>query len=296
MLYKIFSKILEDEAHYISLKKNSKNDFLAEFTIESTVNTYKGSFGKTLILGGSDGYLGAVLISGISALRSGSRYVEIFSTERHLSLISTYQPELISSSVFDGLEEKFESYRNLLLGPGMANDKWSKKIFLLFKDFILNNKFDKNIVVDAGFLNLLSKDPFKYDNWILTPHIGEAANLLNTSKENIIKNKIDSAKQIQKIYGGIIIIKGHETIIQTETQTFICGHGNSSMGTAGMGDCLAGIIISLISLVNKKDYNNAVLYAVAAHSLAADNVLSSQGGIGILASDVIVEINKLLND
>jgi NAD(P)H-hydrate repair Nnr-like enzyme with NAD(P)H-hydrate dehydratase domain len=48
--------------------------------------------------------------------------------------------------------------------------------------------------------------------------------------------------------------------------------------------------------VNKKDYTNAVLYAVAAHSLAADNVLSSQGGIGILASDVIVEINKLLND
>ena len=96
MLYKIFSKILEDKTHYISLKKNSKNDFLAEFTIKSTANTYKGSFGKTLILGGSDGYLGAVLISGISALRSGSRYVEIFSTERHLSLISTYQPELIS--------------------------------------------------------------------------------------------------------------------------------------------------------------------------------------------------------
>ena len=63
-----------------------------------------------------------------------------------------------------------------------------------------------------------------------------------------------------------------------------------------MGDCLSGTIISLISLVNKKDYNNAVLYAVGIHSLAADNVLSSQGEIGILASDVIVEINRLLND
>jgi NAD(P)H-hydrate repair Nnr-like enzyme with NAD(P)H-hydrate dehydratase domain len=67
------------------------------------------------------------------------------------------------------------------------------------------------------------------------------------------------------------------------------------MGTAGMGDCLAGIIISLISLVDKKDYNHAILYAVAIHSLAADNILSNQGEIGILASDVIVEINKLLN-
>ena len=296
MLYKIFSKILEDKTHYISLEKNLKNDLLAEFTIESTVNTYKGSFGKTLILGGTDGYLGAVLISGTSALRSGSRYVEIFSTERHLSLISTYQPELISSSALDGLEEKFGSYKNLLLGPGMADDSWSRKIFLLFKDFILNNELDKNIVVDAGFLNLLSKDPFKNDNWILTPHIGEAAQLLNTRKENIIKNKIDSANKIQKIYGGIVILKGHETIIKTDTETFICEHGNSSMGTAGMGDCLSGTIISLISLVNKKDYNNAVLYAVGIHSLAADNVLSSQGEIGILASDVIVEINRLLND
>ena len=296
MLYKIFSKILEDKTHYISLEKNPKNDLLAEFTIESTVNTYKGSFGKTLILGGTDGYLGAVLISGTSALRSGSRYVEIFSTERHLSLISTYQPELISSSAFDGLKEKFGSYKNLLLGPGMADDSWSRKIFLLFKDFILDNELDKNIVVDAGFLNLLSKDPFKNDNWILTPHIGEAAQLLNTRKENIIKNKIHSANKIQKIYGGIVILKGHETIIKTDTETFICEHGNSSMGTAGMGDCLSGTIISLISLVNKKDYNNAVLYAVAIHSLAADNVLSSQGEIGILASDVIVEINKLLND
>ena len=295
MLYKIFSKTLGDKIHYISLEKNPENKLLAEFLIANTINTYKGSFGKTLIMGGTNGYIGAVLISGISALRSGSRYVEIFSTEKHLSLISIYQPELISSSAINELREKFRVYKNLLLGPGTTNDKWSSEIFLSFKDFISNNELDKNIVIDAGCLNLLSENPFKNDSWVLTPHIGEAAKLLNTSKENIMKDRIDSSKKIQKLYGGIVILKGHETIIQTENQTFICGHGNSSMGTAGMGDCLAGIIISLISLVDKKDYNHAILYAVAIHSLAADNILSNQGEIGILASDVIVEINKLLN-
>jgi len=68
------------------------------------------------------------------------------------------------------------------------------------------------------------------------------------------------------------------------------------MGTAGMGDCLAGIIISLISLVDINNYNNAIIYAVAIHSFAADNLSKKHGKIGLLASDVIMEVNKLLNN
>ena len=47
--------------------------------------------------------------------------------------------------------------------------------------------------------------------------------------------------------------------------------------------------------MNVKDYNNAILYAVAIHSLAADNIFKKKGGIGLLASDVIIEVNNLLN-
>ena len=101
---------------------------------------------------------------------------------------------------------------------------------------------------------------------------------------------------IQQKYGGIVVLKGHETIIQTKSDAYICSHGNSAMGTAGMGDCLAGIIISLISLVDINNYNNAIIYAVAIHSFAADNLSKKHGKIGLLASDVIMEVNKLLNN
>ena len=169
------------------------------------------------------------------------------------------------------------------------------EIFLDIKEVLKRNDSKKNIVIDAGFLSLLAEDPFRCENWILTPHVGEAARLLNTSKDNIQNNRLDSAKKIQEQYGGIVILKGHETIILTKSDSFVCSHGNSAMGTAGMGDCLAGIIISLISLVDLKDYNNAILYAVAIHSFAADNLSNKQGKIGLLASDVIIEVNKLLN-
>ena len=67
------------------------------------------------------------------------------------------------------------------------------------------------------------------------------------------------------------------------------------MGTAGMGDCLNGVIASLTCLVNEKDYFNSILYAVGIHSYAADVIKENNGVIGILASDVISKMNKILN-
>ncbi|MEC7865171.1 MAG: NAD(P)H-hydrate dehydratase [Pseudomonadota bacterium] len=296
MSHKIFCESLEDHVLKISLDKGSDLNLLAEIIVAEDINTYKKSYGKTLIVGGADGYLGAVLISGFAALRSGSRYVEVFSTDTNHSLIPLHRPELMTSYDIKKLDHKFNTYKNLLLGPGISNNEWSRETFSIFKNFCQNKNTDKNIVIDAGFLSLLAVDQFSYDKWVLTPHIGEAAQLLNTSTKHIQDNRLDSAKEIQKIYGGIIILKGHNTIIQTHDNSYICTHGNNSMGTAGMGDCLAGTLISLMSLVNAKDYNNAILYAVALHSMAADNILANKGKFGILANDVIVEINNLLNN
>ncbi len=295
MAYKIFSKLLEDQTCYISIIPDSKNSLLADFEIIDNTNLNKNSFGKTLIIGGADGYLGAVIIAGKSALRSGSRYVDVFTTESNHGLISLNQPELITSYDFNTLNNKLSKYNNLLLGPGLSDSEWSRKIFSETKKMLSVSDIKKNIVIDAGYLNFLAKESFRNEYWILTPHAGEAAKLLNTSISDIENNRIDSAIRIQKHYGGIIILKGHRTIIQTESDTFICSHGNSAMGTAGMGDCLGGIILSLISLVDIKDYKNAVLYATAIHSLAADNVSIEKGKIGLLASDVIVEVNRIFN-
>ncbi len=296
MSYKIFSEYLEDHQYYISLNKDSKNKLFAQFEIIQNKNIHKSSFGKTLIVGGSDEYLGAILISSVSALRSGSRYVDVFTTKKNHSIVSTHQPELITSYDIDLLYKKIAAYKNILIGPGLSENEWSKKIFLDTKNAIDNNGAKKNIVIDAGFLNILAANPFKNDNWILTPHTGEAAKLLNTKKTEIQNNRLYAARMIQQKYGGIVVLKGHETIIQTKSDAYICSHGNSAMGTAGMGDCLAGIIISLISLVDINNYNNAIIYAVAIHSFAADNLSKKHGKIGLLASDVIMEVNKLLNN
>ena len=259
-------------------------------------NTYKKSFGKTLIIGGASGYLGAAIISGKAALYSGSRYVEIMTTKPHSISLPTHQPELITSYKMSDFQKKIVSYKNLLIGPGMSNDDWSKKIFMKIKKYLSSQPIKVNCVIDGGFLSMLSKEPYKYDNWVMTPHIGEAAKLLNKKPSDIEADRLKAAKRLQQKYGGIIVLKGPKTIIQTKTNSYICNHGNQGMGTAGMGDCLAGTVLSLITLANKDDRISSVLFAVGIHSLAADVIKEETGDIGLLASQVIMKINKLLNE
>ena len=87
----------------------------------------------------------------------------------------------------------------------------------------------------------------KQDNWVLTPHPGEAAELLNTSSKNIQDNRQLSLKKISNKFGGVIILKGHNTMIgHDENPSNICLKGNPGMATAGSGDVLAGIVSAMI--------------------------------------------------
>jgi len=258
-------------------------------------DTHKNSLGKSLIIGGNYNFFGALLLSSKSALKTGSRYIEVISTKKHAELLPIQHPELITSSYGSSeLSSKFKTYNNLLIGPGLGQSKWSEKIFSEFSIFLQNNNSQHNIIVDADALNLLAKNPFRYNNWILTPHPGEAARLLGVNVATVQANRFEAANQLQKKYGGIIVLKGSGTIIKTlSDDIFVCLHGNEGMATAGMGDCLSGIILSCIGLVKNKA--DAVLFATAIHSLSGDLVAEKKGTIGLLATDVIKECSTLLN-
>ena len=298
MKYQIFVKKYISRKNIFSFTLTPEKKLLQTLFVDIPFNqnTYKKSFGKTLIIGGASGYLGAAIISGKSALYSGSRYVEIMTTKPHSMILPTHQPELITSYKISDFQKKIISYKNLLIGPGMSNDDWSKKIFIKIKKYLRSQSTKINCVIDGGFLSILSKDPYKYDGWIMTPHIGEAAQLLKKKSSYIEADRLKAAKELQEKYGGIIILKGPKTIIQTKENSYICNHGNQGMGTAGMGDCLAGTVLSLITLANKSDRTTSILFATGIHSLAADIIKKETGDIGLLASQVIIKINKLLNE
>ena len=279
-----------------SIKKNNNCNTERAFVVDFKKENHKKTFGKTLIIGGDQDYLGSILIAGTSALKTGNRYVEILTTDNHSKQVQFNRPELIVKDSCSALDNSLADYSCLLIGPGMSENEWSLSIFEKVIPILNNSKNNIPVVADAGFLTLLAEKNFLYKNWILTPHPGEAAKMLQSTIKSIQDNRISSAIALKEKFGGAVLLKGNESVIVIEDKIYICNHGNQSMGTAGMGDCLSGVLTSFITMLQSGIDYRAILYAVALHSYSADLLSSGNEAVGVLATDVIEGMKKIINE
>jgi NAD(P)H-hydrate epimerase len=148
------------------------------------------------------------------------------------------------------------------------------------------------MVIDADGLNLLAAKPATQANWILTPHPGEAARLLNCQTADIEQDRFAAALSIQAKYGGVAIVKGAGTLIAFEQQLWLSNTGNPGMASGGMGDVLAGAIAGL--LAQGLSLPDAAQQGVYNHGLAADLAAATDGERGLLASDLMPYLRQLV--
>lgn len=257
------------------------NASLLNHKLDRNQNTHKGSFGHSLLIGGFEGMMGAILIAARACLRAGSGLVTVATSTDHQSVLTTAQPEVLTASAFNKkqMQEKMKTCEVIAIGPGLDTEEESIEVFL---DTI---QTDKPLVIDADALNILSQNPQHKNNWILTPHPKEASRLLNCSVKDIQENRFKSAKELQQKYGGVIILKGCGTIICDAKQNlFVSPHGNPFMATGGMGDALTGILTALLAQGFQTD--EAAKLAVIWHGLTADKLFAKDHQT-ILATDLI---------
>lgn len=247
-------------------------------------NSHKGSFGQVLIVGGHDGMLGALILSGQAALRSGCGVVEVVSNNEQAVLISLQQPELITANSIK-TARFFNSTNVIAIGPGLGLSQQSKEAL---KHCLASRK---TMVIDADALTIIANKYTFNGKVILTPHPKEAATLLNTSISQIQQDRVSSAIAISKKYHAVVILKGSGTIVASPNgDTYICPFGYSGMATAGMGDVLTGIVSSL--LAQGFTITDAAITAVTWHAVAAEN---ANKGLSLIASDVIEKLAQSLS-
>ena len=112
----------------------------------------------------------------------------------------------------------------LVLGPGLGQSDWSAMVF----DRLIES--EQTMVVDADGLNLLAKDPRQKSNWVLTPHPGEAARLLD--EKDIEADRFTSIARLQTQYGGTVVLKGVGSLVADGAALDLCPYGNPGMATA----------------------------------------------------------------
>lgn len=250
-------------------------------------DTHKGDLGRLLVVGGNHGMAGAPVLAGRAALAAGSGLVTLATRQAHATLAPAVQPELMSHGAesleaFDPLLEHIDA---LALGPGLGKDDWARA---LWKRSI---EHDGPLVVDADGLNLLAADPTRRENWILTPHPGEAARLLETEVSNVQTDRFAAASALAERFDAIVILKGSGSLVAAPgAPVAVCPYGNPAMASAGMGDALTGIVASLLG--QGLAPFDAACCGVLAHALAGDR--AARGRRQIIASDLIDALPSIL--
>lgn len=247
---------------------------------------HKGDFGHVLVIGGDHGMAGAVRMAAEAAARTGAGLVSIATRPEHVETITGVRPELMCHGVVKpkDLISLIKKASVIVIGPGLGTDDWGSDLF----EAILEAEQPK--VIDADGLNLLAQHAVKQDNWVLTPHPGEAKRLIN---QEIQCDRFAAAANVQSQYGGVCVLKGAGTLICLEAETFVCDAGNPGMASGGMGDVLSGVIGALIG--QKYSMVDAAALGVLLHAVSADLVAEREGERGMLALDIICEIHKLIN-
>ena len=259
--------------------------------------SHKGDFGHVLVVAGNIGFGGAALLSSKAAIKIGAGLVSLATRSEHLQAALSFAPEVMTKPVDSG--QSLENYLDLptviCLGPGLGKDYWSEQ--MIYKSLENTHKNKTPILIDADGLNLLPEFSKKLPlpkKIVLTPHLGEAARLLNTSVEKVKKNRVSAAKRISNKYNSVVVLKSHETLICKEDKIYICDKGNPGMATAGMGDVLSGMISGLIA--QKLSLFEAACLGVDLHARAGDIYSEKNNQQSLLPTDIIDLFARVINE
>jgi NAD(P)H-hydrate epimerase len=251
---------------------------------------HKGNCGHVLIIGGNTGMSGAVRLAGEAALRAGAGLVSVVTRPGHVSALVSARPELMVWGSDDARipADVWRRASVVVIGPGLGRDVWAQQ---LLAQVLADTSRPK--VIDADALNLLHVQDGPREDWVLTPHPGEAARMLACTSADIQQDRFAALENLLQKYGGTIVLKGAGSVLGSGGELpAVCPYGNPGMATAGMGDVLSGIIAAW--LAQRMNPVQAAQLGVVIHALAGD-AAAQHGERGLLASDLFEQVRTLVN-
>lgn len=288
-----------------SLYTYNKTEVRNLFPVRSAT-AHKGSFGHLLCICGSRGMVGAPVLSGSAALRSGaglvtvafpeSAYVPIASklTEALLMPLPETEQGTLSEKGIDNLLSVLDKYDAILIGCGLGFNVDTKKVL---SSVIENAKVP--VIIDADGINIIASDISMLQRaeapLVLTPHPKEMSRLCNIPTEVILSDTVGAARTFSEKHGVYLVLKASNTVV-TEPESkkaYVNSSGNNGLSKGGSGDVLAGLIGGFA--VQDFKLADAITAAVYIHGHTADIVADRTSKTGMLPSDVVNELSGVFS-
>jgi len=264
---------------------------------------HKGHFGHALCLCGSLPMSGAAYLAAGGALKSGAGLVTLATTKTLATVFAgrlieaTYLPlpedenGYLASGSKQVLHEALAGKTVALAGCGLGQGEGAAELIeeLLFSDL--------PVVLDADGINLAALHKNKWKNHtcplILTPHPGEMRRLADCEVPTTLEGRKNLALKMAEEWRAVVVLKGHETVIcSPKGHIYLNRSGNPGLAKGGSGDLLAGIITGLVA--QNLSLEDAASCGVWLHGAAADLAIAETGEAGLLASEILPALGKLL--
>lgn len=267
-------------------------------------NSNKGTYGKLLMITGSDKYRGAAHLALEAALRGGVGLATYAGTHRLIAELSQKFPEAIYNEIpptasisKEDLEKVLhlaEGHTAVLLGSGSDNTAGLSDLTLAMLE-----ADGSPLVLDADAINALSAlgergaEAIKNSKRtvILTPHPLEFARLVGHEVSYVQAHRLELAEKFAKENNCILVLKGAGTLITDGEHVYINVTGGSALSKAGSGDVLAGLIAAFTAQ-NKLPPLKAAALAVYYHATAGDSLATELSNYGVTPSDLPREIAR----
>lgn len=249
--------------------------------------------------------VGAPLLTGKAALRTGAGLVTIAAPAATASKLEKRVEEIMTLALPDSLDGSSKAVAAILefadkrkvsvvvVGPGLAVT--GKNVAIVSS---LLNKCRLPILIDGGGLGALQDQLGQLENAtskavILTPHVGEFQRLLHEPLPEDRRQLKPIAAQFAQKYRLTLVLKGHPTYIaHADGAVLENTTGNPGLATAGTGDVLSGIIAGIIAQgIGPEEAAEAGVYL---HGLAGDIAATKKTQPGMIAGDVIEAIPTAL--
>jgi ADP-dependent NAD(P)H-hydrate dehydratase / NAD(P)H-hydrate epimerase len=274
---------------------NSSYTYINDVHVKSRPKfAHKGTFGHALVIGGSWGKMGAVVLMSRAALRSGCGLVTAYVPKVGYTIIQSAIPECMVSTDDELYElRKFpldiDSYNAIGVGPGMGTHELTKKAFLYWLTLV-----EKPLVIDADGINIIAdslaefRNNFKFPaHCVITPHPKEFDRLAGFSRTSY--ERLQKQIRFAQEYQVVVVLKGMHTSIATpDGKVYFNSTGNAAMATAGSGDVLTGVIASL--LAQGYSETEAAILGVYMHGKAGDQASADRSSI--IAGDIVEQLGR----
>lgn len=239
-------------------------------------NSYKGDYGRALLIGGNQNMGGAIQMAATACVNSGSGLTTVATEAINFVAIHGQLPEAMVVNWRDtaNLNQAIEKAEIILMGPGMGRNpgQWQHMLTLLAQ-----RQSEAILILDGDAITMFAEDMPTYLEQlsayriILTPHLGEwrrlCANQIRCEETAAVQNWVNQ-HQIH------LVLKGERTTTYLPNQDYYYQNttGNPGMAIGGSGDTLAGMISGMLG--QTKSIEAGLIMAVFLHSYIGDEIFA----------------------